>query len=73
MPLYELKCIACKTINECLIGLSEMPAVNEKREVNLKSVGIKCKTCKKTKFEKLISSHGKMGSNWSAWQNPPPK
>ncbi len=73
MPLYELKCTNCKTINELLIGISEMPKLNEKREVDLKSIGIKCKKCKKTKFEKLISAHGKTASNWSSWQNPPPK
>jgi len=73
MPLYELQCVNCKTINEILIGLSKMPKMNSKREVNLKSIGIKCKKCKKTKFKKLVSSHGKMSSNWSGWQNPPPK
>ena len=70
MPMYELQCVACKTINEFLIGLSEMPKINASREVSLKSLGMKCK---KTKFKKLISSHGKMASNWSGWQNPPPK
>lgn len=73
MPIYELCCIHCKTINECLIDLSEMPETNNKREVNLKVLNIICKKCKKTKFKKLVSSHGKMASNWSGWQHPPPK
>ena len=35
MPIYELQCVACKTINEFLIGLSEMPKINASREVSL--------------------------------------
>jgi len=73
MPIYELQCIACKTVNEFIIGLSEMPKLNGKREVNLKHLNIVCKKCKKTKFKKLISAHGKTASNWAAWQNLPPK
>lgn len=73
MPIYELQCVYCKTINELIIGLSEMPKTNDKREVDLKILGIKCKKCKRTKFKKLVSSHGKMASNWAAWQSSPPK
>ena len=73
MPIYEFQCVACKTINELLIGLSEIPKMNTSREVNLKSLGVSCKKCNKTKFKKLMSSYGKMASNWSAWQNLPTK
>ena len=51
--MYELQCVACKTINEFLIGLSEMPKINASREVSLKSLGMKCKKCKKNEIQKI--------------------
>ena len=73
MPIYEFTCKNCGTFHEFIIGLSEMPDLGKNRSVDLAVVNIKCKKCKKTKFKKLISSHGKTAINWAAWQNGPVK
>lgn len=73
MPLYVLQCVHCKTENEFLIGLSEIPKPNSKKEINLKSLNMKCEKCGKNIFKKMVTAHGKTASNWASWQNPPPK
>ena len=73
MPIYVLQCINCKTEDEYLIGLSEMPKANKQKEINLRSLGMKCKKCGKNIFKKMVTAHGKTANNWSAWQNPPSK
>ena len=69
MPMYEFECCKCGTATEELVGISEL--LNRDPEgMDLADLGIKCTECSGTLFKKLISTHGKMPVNWSAWDKP---
>ena len=67
MPLYEFECCNCGKSQEFLIGLSELPNMDDDRIVDLGSLKLAC-SCKCSKFKKLIAAHGKTAVNWGSWQ-----
>lgn len=68
MPLYEIECVKCKSTQEVIISLEDLPEPNSKNELNLKLLGIVCESCNECRFKKLISAHGKTPVNWASWQ-----
>jgi len=67
MPVYELQCVGCESVQEEILGLSEFDN-RDKDKLDLSDINISCIKCGKTKFRKLLSAHGKSAHNWSAWQ-----
>ena len=70
MPLYTLKCEECGYTADYKIEFSEEQKCRlEDRHYDFDGV-CECPKCSSTKFEKLISAHGKMTCNWEKWNTP---
>jgi len=67
MPIYVFECQKCHTVQEFMLGLSEVSSLVVGDLADLEPLGCSCESCKNTQFKKLPTAHGKTAVNWASW------